>query len=103
MSTFPKVCTGLSASGILFLLVIGRLFQTQPLYVSPEVAGRGEADAAARACYSGAGAYAFFLVASLAALCWRKLTASRRARAVGGEEGLWRRPLFAEEAAPLAA
>lgn len=59
--TFAKCCSIFSVTGIVFLTVIGFLFQSQPMYIK----GPEDAEKAAQGCYGGAGIYAVTMVLSI--------------------------------------
>jgi hypothetical protein len=65
MLAFAKCCSVLSFTGIVFLVIIGRLLQTQPLYIK----GPEDPEAAAAGCYGGAAIYAVTMTVSI--LYWK--------------------------------
>lgn len=56
-----KCCTVFSMAGLIFLLIIGHLLRTQPLYIH----GATEPGKESAACYQGAAIYAATLVLSI--------------------------------------
>lgn len=59
--TCAKCCTIFSFTGIVFLIIIGSLLQTQPLYIK----GPSDSAKAATGCYQGAMIYAATFLISL--------------------------------------
>lgn len=59
--TCAKCCTIFSFTGIIFLIIIGSLLETQPLYIK----GPTDSAAAAKGCYEGAIIYVATFLLSL--------------------------------------
>mmetsp|Transcript_24911 Transcript_24911/g.41520 ORF Transcript_24911/g.41520 Transcript_24911/m.41520 type:complete len:113 (+) Transcript_24911:75-413(+) len=58
---YAKCCSIFSLSGIVFLVIVGSLLQTQPIYIK----GPTDTEGAARGCYQGAMLYVATFLLSL--------------------------------------
>ncbi|CAM9580230.1 unnamed protein product, partial [Laminaria digitata] len=82
-----RVCIGLSIPGVIFLTIIGFLFDKQPLYTAVEV---DDPDATATECYFAALLYLVAIGASFGGIWYEKsgrgLLATTREELLHGDE-----------------